>query len=71
MLNEVLVSVVIPTHNRDKNTLLRAVNSCIEQTLKPFEIVIVDDVCNKRVKEFVESIAFDNIKYIENMTSTF
>lgn len=66
MLNEVLVSVVIPTHNRDENTLLRAVNSCIEQTLKPFEIVIVDDVCNKRVKEFVESIAFDNIKYIEN-----
>ncbi len=66
MLNEILVSVVIPTHNRDENTLLRAVNSCIEQTLKPFEIVVVDDVCNKRVKEFVENIDFYNIKYVEN-----
>ncbi|MGI9946658.1 glycosyltransferase family 2 protein [Vibrio hyugaensis] len=60
------MSIVIPTHNRDETTLLRAINSCIKQTLKPFEIVVVDDVCNKRVKEFVESIEFDNIKYLEN-----
>ena len=66
MLNEVLVSVVIPTHNRDENTLLRAINSCIEQSLKPFEIIVVDDVCNERVKEFVENIAFNNINYLEN-----
>lgn len=36
------ISVIIPTYNRVK-TLMRAVNSVLNQTLQPSEIIIVDD----------------------------
>ena len=36
------ISVVIPTYNR-KDLLKRSINSVINQTIKPFEIIVVDD----------------------------
>jgi glycosyltransferase involved in cell wall biosynthesis len=38
----ILISVVIPCYNCSK-TILRAVNSVSEQSLKPLEIILVDD----------------------------
>jgi glycosyltransferase involved in cell wall biosynthesis len=40
--NSVLVSVVIPTHNRP-HLLTRTVNSVLAQTIREIEVVIVDD----------------------------
>jgi len=51
------ISVIIPTFNR-KILLLRAINSVINQSMKPFEIIIVDDNSNFDVKSYI----YDNIK---------
>lgn len=41
-LKEPLVSVVVPTYNR-QDTIIRALDSIVKQTFSDFEIIIVDD----------------------------
>ena len=56
------ISVIIPTFNR-KKTLGRAIQSVMNQTLSPFEILIIDDGSNDGTEEWVKD-NFQNIKYI-------
>jgi len=56
------ISVIIPTFNR-KKTLARAIQSVINQSLSPFEILIIDDGSNDGTEEWVKE-NFQNIKYI-------
>ena len=56
------ISVIIPTFNR-KKTLGRAIQSVMNQTLSPFEILIIDDGSNDGTEEWVKE-NFQNIKYI-------
>ncbi|MAI87260.1 MAG: glycosyl transferase [Candidatus Marinimicrobia bacterium] len=56
------ISVIIPTYNR-KKTLARAIQSVINQSLSPFEILIIDDGSNDGTEEWVKE-NFQNIKYI-------
>ena len=56
------VSVIIPTFNR-KKTLGRAIESVRNQSLSPFEILIIDDGSNDGTKEWVKE-SFQDIKYI-------
>ena len=56
------ISVIIPTFNR-KKTLERAIHSVINQSLSPFEILIIDDGSNDGTKEWVKE-SFQDIKYI-------
>ena len=56
------ISVIIPTYNR-KKTLARAIHSVINQSLSPFEILIIDDGSNDGTEEWVKE-NFQNIKYI-------
>ena len=56
------ISVIIPTYNR-KKTLARAIPSVINQSLSPFEILIIDDGSNDGTEEWVKE-NFQNIKYI-------
>lgn len=67
-----IVSIVIPTRNRN-HTLIRAVDSCINQTYKNLQIIICDDsdpnytttqdYYNKNYK------IYPNITYIKNATN--
>ena len=47
------ISVIIPTYNR-KKTLARAIQSVINQSLSPFEILIIDDGSNDGTEEWVK-----------------
>lgn len=41
-----LVSIIMPTHNANPNYLREAIESCIEQTHRHWELIIVDDGSN-------------------------
>ncbi len=56
------ISVIIPTFNR-KKTLGRAIQSVFNQSLWPFEVLIIDDGSNDGTKEWVKE-NFQDIKFI-------
>ena len=47
------ISVIIPTFNR-KKILGRAIQSVINQSLQPFEVIIIDDGSNDGTKDWVK-----------------
>lgn len=62
-----LISVVIPTYNRDR-TIERTIESVLKQTYKNYEIIIVDDNSNDNtesiIKKYLEKYSF--ITYIKH-----
>lgn len=68
MNENISVTVVITTFNRQLNYLKSAVKSVIEQTLKPYEIIVVDDNVNLSLSEKIKSFCHkENIIYIHNI----
>ncbi len=65
-----LVSAIIPTHNRSK-LLQRAINSVLSQTYKNFEIIIIDDGSNDNTQNICQKFIDENenIRYIRNENS--
>jgi glycosyltransferase involved in cell wall biosynthesis len=67
-IDQIDISCVIATHNRD-NFLKQAIKSAIKQTHPPIEIIIVNNIPNKRTKLIVKIITKTSsipIKYIEH-----
>jgi len=56
------ISVIIPTFNR-KELLKLAISSILEQTMKDFELIVVDDGSTDQTQRLVESFGKD-IRYI-------
>ena len=67
MKKEPLVSIIIPTYNREK-LLPDTINSVIKQTYKKWELIIVDDRSTDNTKELVEKYAKKDkrIRYVVN-----
>ncbi|MDT0650426.1 glycosyltransferase family 2 protein [Autumnicola edwardsiae] len=62
------ISICIPTYNRP-DLLKEAINSCIEQTYLPDEIIVCDDSTNDESKLLIESFQNQthiNINYMKN-----
>jgi len=57
------ISVVLTTYNR-KYELRRALESVLEQSIKPYEIIIIDDASTDGTKSYIDSFQFENIKYV-------
>lgn len=57
------VSVIIPTYNREK-TLLRAVQSVLDQTYTNLEVLVIDDGSTDGTAELVNGIRDDRVQYI-------
>ncbi len=57
------ISVVIPTYNR-ADYIIRSVKSALEQTVKPYEIIVVDDGSTDNTKEKIDELNNECIKYV-------
>lgn len=57
-----LVSVVIATRDR-KNQLLEAIDSCLYQTVRNIEVIIVDDGSTDGTDEVVQAITDHRVRY--------
>ncbi|ULO02440.1 glycosyltransferase, family 2 [Campylobacter sp. RM5004] len=65
-----LISIILPTYNVEKY-IARALESCINQTLKDIEIIVVDDKGQDRSIDIAKEYANidDRIKIIDNITN--
>ena len=58
-----IVSVIIPTFNR-ANLLISAIESVLSQTIKDFELIVVDDASTDDTQQKVAAIDDPRIRYI-------
>lgn len=58
------VSVIIPAYNREK-TIVKCLDSVINQTYRPFEVIVVDDASNDNTVKLVEEYPSDIVKIIK------
>lgn len=66
MTNDLSISVIIPVYNGEKY-LNEAINSILDQSYKPFELIIIDDGSNDSTAEIVKTYKEDLIYlYQEN-----
>jgi glycosyltransferase involved in cell wall biosynthesis len=61
--DDILVSVIIPTYNRSKVLIERAIPSVLSQTYRNFELIIVGDHCTDNTRQLVESFNDSRIKF--------
>lgn len=59
-----MISVVIPSYNREK-TIIRAIESVINQTYKDMEIIVIDDGSNDNTGTIVSAINDKRVRYIK------
>ena len=62
MVND-MVSIVIPTYNREQ-VIGRSIVSVLNQTYPYFELLIVDDGSVDQTKQVVEQISDERIHYL-------
>ncbi len=59
-----LVTVIIPTHNREK-LIKRAINSVLNQTYQNLEILVIDDASTDNTRQVVEKYEDKRINFIQ------
>jgi glycosyltransferase involved in cell wall biosynthesis len=71
MNSKLTVSIVIPTWNRSSK-VVRAINSCLNQTYFINEIIVVDDGSTDDTKEIISKLQFKhpNIKYVYQLRNS-
>lgn len=60
---EVLISIVIPTHNRAQ-LLARSLRSVLEQTWRTIEVIVVDDASSEDVGAVVRAAGDDRVRLL-------
>lgn len=58
-----MISVIIPTYNRE-NTILRSINSVLNQSYGDFELLIMDDGSTDNTRELIEQLQDPRIRYV-------
>lgn len=57
-----MVSVIIPSYNRSA-TIIRSVNSVLNQTYRDIEVIVVDDCSTDRTKEVLDTVTDPRLRY--------
>ena len=69
-MDEILVSIIMPTYERNEKVIKRAIDSVINQTYKNWELIVVDDnkkdEVSKNVQTILNEINDTRIIYIKN-----
>ena len=65
MANTPTFSIVIPVYNGEKY-IYAAIESCLQQTVLPDEIIVIDDASTDKTAEIILSIRSDLVVYIKN-----
>lgn len=65
MNSDIKISVIIPTFNRARSGLIKAITSALYQTYKPFEILVCDDGSSDNTYEEVKKLNNPLVKYID------
>lgn len=68
MQQDSLISVVIPTYNREQY-IERAVKSVLQQTYSNLELIIVDDGSTDRTEDIVAAMSDSRIRYVRQATN--
>ncbi len=66
------MTVVVPTHNRPAE-LVRSLSSIVKQTIRPLEVIVIDDVGDKRVQAIAEGYSHEfrrGVRYVESEVAT-
>lgn len=58
------ISVIIPVCNSEK-TIKRCIESVIKQTLKPYEVIVVDNDSSDNTIKIVEAYGLSNLKIVK------
>ena len=61
---EPLVSVIIPTYNRSRLLIERAIPSVLAQSYKNFELIVVGDHCTDDTEQLVKKIDDNRVKFV-------
>ena len=59
------VSIILPTFNRSKS-ILRSINSVLNQTYKDFELIIIDDASTDNSEDIIKKIPDPRLRYIRH-----
>tara|TARA_A100001011_G_scaffold400652_2_gene517229 strand:- start:2779 stop:3648 length:870 start_codon:yes stop_codon:yes gene_type:complete len=62
--NEIFFSIIIPTFNREKS-LLRAVDSVINQTFDRWELIIIDNFSNDNTEHVIKELKSNKINFYQ------
>ncbi len=67
-MNDPKVSIILPTYNGEKY-LKASIQSCLSQTHRNIELIVVDDCSTDSTPEIIRSFSDPRIKYIRNQTN--
>ena len=59
------VSIILPTYNGSRY-LRKSIESCLNQTFKNIELIIIDDCSTDATPEIVRAFKDSRIRYVRN-----